>query len=277
MLGASEQPPAASGEAAAAAVASLPCLNSHNCTEANPKEFGKVVVPASARRTAFALTINIAALVERHGIERIGFLTLTFSDHVLSPKEAQRRYHSLRTHVLNERYLGVIRVYERQKSGRIHYHLLVVTHEDIRTGCDFEAINRSDYRSAPEPLRSEWAFWRRTSKAFGFGRTELLPVKSNTEAISRYVGKYISKHIGSREERDKGVRLVEYSSKVRIANTRFAWVSPGAADWRRKLGGFISMMHDCRKIPFPNEAGMRVTFGSRWAYQWRESIAVFPA
>ena len=62
-----------------------------------------------------------------YGIERLGFLTLTFADHVTDAREAQRRFHSLATHVLNTRYRARwIRVLERHESGRIHYHLIVV-------------------------------------------------------------------------------------------------------------------------------------------------------
>lgn len=229
-------------ERGAAAPAGLPCLNSDNCTEpASAFAFNRaqkpLVVPPSARKTALALSINVQAFVERHGIETVGFLTLTFKDHVTDPKEAQKRWHSLRTHVLAERYKGSIRVFERQKSGRIHYHVLVATGKDIRTGCDFPAIAKGDYRSANQALREEWTYWRNAAKDYRFGRTELLPIKSSAEAVSRYVGKYISKHIEARIDCDKGVRLVEYSHHSRIANTRFAWVSPGAKLWRAKLGG----------------------------------------
>src|SRR6202035_3537083 len=103
-----------------------------NCTDTPP--------PNSARRTAFALQLNVQAMVERYGLERVGFLTLTFAQHILEPKEAQRRMHSLATHVLRDRYAAAIRVIERQKSGRIHYHLLVAMADDIRTGADFDAF-----------------------------------------------------------------------------------------------------------------------------------------
>jgi hypothetical protein len=63
----------------------------------------------------------------------------------------------------------------------------------------------------------------------------MVPIRSSAEAISRYVGKYISKHIGNREERDKGVRLAGFSKGARIGTSRFAWATPGSWVWRRKL------------------------------------------
>lgn len=250
----------------------LPCQNSHNSITGatQPPEFSP-----SARRTAYALQANVKGFVERHGIERVGFLTLTFADHVLVPKEAQRRQNSLSTNVLRKRYVEHLRVFERQKSGRIHYHLLVALHDDIRTGCDFEAFARGEYRSAPAALRAEWSFWRRTAKEYGFGRTELLPVRSSIEAIGRYVGKYIGKHLTARESRDHGVRLVTYSC-AKVATTRFAWTSPGAQTWRRNLGAFVTMMHECGAIKRPTTEAMADRFGPRWAWYWRDSIIGLP-
>jgi hypothetical protein len=202
-------------------------------------------------------------------------LTLTFADHVLEPREAQRRMNSLTTHVIRPRYGSAVRVIERQKSGRIHYHVLVVVSGDIRTGCDFDAFARRDYRSAPPALRAEWAFWRSAAPAHGFGRTELLPVKSSTEAISRYVGKYIGKHLDSRQAEDRGVRLVSYCGS-RTATTRFAWASKGSAHWRAKVKAFVHMLHDAGAILSPTMGAMRLAFGPRWVHHWRDQILTFP-
>lgn len=229
----------------------------------------------SARRTAFALQQNVEAMCRRHGIDRVGFLTLTFAEHILDSREAQRRMNSLTTHVLRPRYGNTIRVIERQKSGRIHYHVLVAVGADIRTGCDFAAFAERDYQSAPRALRAEWSFWRQTAKAYGFGRTELLPIMSTEVAIGRYVGKYIGKHLEQREERDKGVRLVSYSGEKEVS-TRFAWASPGAMQWRAKLGAFIHMLHESGCISEPTTEAMYRRFGPRWAYHWRDNIATFP-
>lgn len=254
-----------------ASTGSFPCLNSNNCTE-----WASNKLSTQHRKAAAALIWNIVAMVKKWGIERIGFLTLTFRDHVLDAKEAQRRFHSLRTHVLSKRYPAFIRVFERQKSGRIHYHLLVVCSDDIRTGIDFEAVMRCDYRSAGEILRSEWAFWRQNAKKYGFGRTELLPIKSTTDGISKYVGKYIAKHISSRKLEDKGIRLVDYSKDARIATTCFTWVSPGGVEWRRKLKLFAEMVCIARGHPVVSMKVLSLLLGPRWAYRWRDFILSLP-
>src|SRR5215831_1770720 len=117
----------ADGEGRASA-SPLPCLKSHNSTKEEEK-FN--VLTGSHRKTAHALKENIIALAAQYGVERLGFLTLTFADHVTCVKEAQRRFNSLSTHVLRKRYLKAIAIVERQQSRRIHYHLVVVLQNDI--------------------------------------------------------------------------------------------------------------------------------------------------
>ena len=269
-----EDCPPAPREPGTAGGGELPCLSSNNSTE--PGEEKHRLLSAQHRKSASALAWNVQHLAEKFGIETLGFLTLTFADHVLDGREAQRRFNSLATHVLRSRYRAHIRVIERQKSGRIHYHLIVALSSDIRTGADFDAFARGDYRSASPALRSEWSFWRSTAREYGFGRTELLPVKSTHEGIARYVGKYISKHIGNREERDKGLRLVEYSRSARMANTRFAWATAGAAEWRAKVRTFASMLSVARRAPLHDLSDITRLLGPRWAYHHRDFIASLP-
>jgi hypothetical protein len=231
-----------------------------------------VPFPASAARTAFALKLNVQTAVDRWGLAYAGFLTLTFPDHVVDPKEAQRRLNSLSTNVLRPRYGESIRVYERQESGRIHYHLLVNVGVDIRTGVDFAAIEAGDYRSAGKALRAEWRFWRRIAKLYGFGRTELLPIISTSAAVGRYVGGYIAKHMTAREERDKGVRLVSYSGP-RVASVKFAWAEGGGRAWRVGLGALVRDLASMGQIDEASTEAMRRRFGSGWAWEWRDIVA----
>ncbi len=227
------------------------------------------LLQSNHKKTAALLAWTIFTLAVKYGIEQMGMLTMTFADHVTEPKEATRRLKSLIVGVLNPRYLAWVRVFERQESGRIHFHLIVVLKDDIKTGADFAAFKAKDYRSASPALRSEWAFWRKTAKLYRFGRTELLPIKSSAEAISRYVGKYISKHIGCREERDKGVRLAGFSKGARVGTTRFAWSTPGSWVWRRKLKTLAESL-GVKEI-----AGMTARFGPRWAFYVRDVVARF--
>ena len=199
----------------------------------------------SQRKTAFILRDSVQQMGDKYGIDRIGFLTLTFADHVICHKEAQKRLNSLITHVINPRYHGYIGCVERQKSGRIHYHFLIALDVDIRTGFNFKECEEKNYSSANKELRKEWSFWRKASKAHRFGRTEILPVKSNLEAMAKYIGKYISKHLEERLPSDKGARLVRYSRGARAGTTRFMFASEGSKDWRRQVAIFAQIVDEC--------------------------------
>jgi hypothetical protein len=204
----------------------------------------------------------------------VGFFTLSFADHVTCAKEAGRRFNSLNTHVISKRYVETIAVLERMKSGRIHFHLLVVLPGDIRTGFNFDQAANGVYGSANELLREEWKFWRGQVNYDGhhpfhpyatFGRTELLPVKSNQEGISKYVGKYISKHVGAREARDRGVRLVRYSRSASVGSNAFMFQSPRSRLWRWQVSKFAEE-NGC------SESELRSKFGPRWVYRYGSYI-----
>lgn len=246
-------------EGGAAAPAPLPCQDTSNSNELRNSH---------SRKVAYALKENVAAMVSQHGLEQIGFLTLTFSDKVQNIREAQRRFNSLRTGVLSKRYPEWIAVVERQKSGRVHFHLLVVCAGDIRTGFDFEAVAKGDYRSASKILRVEWAFWRKTAPRYKFGRTELLPIKSTPGAISTYVAKYIGKHLDARLDADKGAKLVRYSRFASRVGTRFSWNSPGSWVWRHKCALLATLTKVGRDMNGA-KSKWRSWFGKRWVYKIR--------
>ena len=243
---------------------SVPCLNSNNCIE--PDQTGKNRQLPSSRYSGFkpentlnefstsyrkstaALEMNVKAFIEAFGLDKVGFLTLTFADDVTDPKEAQRRFHSLRTNFLKRHFPEYVCVYERTKKGRIHFHLLVNTRLNIRRGLNFRQIAAGNYKTANPYLRHLWTLIRENVGKYGFGRTELLPVKTNSKGLSRYVSKYIAKHINSRLPEDKGYRLVRTSmdkkSMWKVANSNFAFVSKGSKEWRRKLKKWVKRVED---------------------------------
>lgn len=251
----------------------LPCRSLETTQSNTPPE----ALSGAHRKVANALSWNVAHLCQKYGISKVGFLTLTFADHVVDVREASRRFNSLATNVLKKRYGHYIRVLERQKSGRIHYHLLVVLPDDIRTGADFDAFADRVYTSANSHLRREWAFWRKSARLYGFGRTELMPIRSDAAAMGQYVGKYIGKHIGQREERDKGARLVSYAGDARMATSKHSIVTNRPDQWRAKVLTFARMMAAAK--PHARIRDMDdLTFhlGPRWSYRWRDFILRLP-
>jgi len=172
------------------------------------------VVGGRAQRLArLRVELEIQGMCVRWGVNRIGFLTFTFADDVRTIEEAQRRFHSLNSGQLAGRYPEWVCVVQRHKDGRIHFHLVVVVGEDIRTGFDFEAVRRRDYTSASAYLRREWAFLRGVMPEYSFGRHELLPIKV-ASGFGRYVARYVGRTEATRAS-DKGARLVRFSKGFR--------------------------------------------------------------
>ena len=161
-------------------------------------------------RAVFVLVERVKELAQVYGIERLAFLTLTFLDNVQDKREAERRFNNFARRVLDQRYDAWIKVFERSpKTGRLHFHLLVVMRTDIRTGFDFNAYRSARsakslsqrrywtriYGATVAPaLRAEWVFLRGKNandggacKAYGFGRHELVPIRATADAVGRYL------------------------------------------------------------------------------------------
>lgn len=286
--------------------AALPCLYTSNVTEQSVKAqelsakykavlaknraknyrekyLGKRLVQAYDRKSAQCLFLNASGLLGR-GVERIAFVTLTTGEnHSYWTKEgwgaARDKFRSWIGHKTGLASVfgpsrDWVRVIEPQRRGAIHWHMLIDCGVDIRTGVDFEAFARGDYRTACPSLRSMWANLRKSCKAYGFGRSSVEPIKSDKwEAAARYVGKYISKGIGRevQEFECEGVlrpdhsRRIGYSSGWKVANTDFAWVDSGDT-WRRGVGIFAEMV-DCQDM-----RQLRLKVGKSWAYRNRGLI-----
>lgn len=214
----------------------------------------------SASKPAYAFTANVQAFVDYFGIENCGFLTLTFSDKVECVHEASKRFNSFRTNFLSKLAKAYIGVYERHKSGVIHFHFVVAfmqnIYSEVRGGAvvcfNHEAVknkrlNRKQrYASANAYLKSLWKQFRQAVPKYGFGDkfgSQILPVY-NGKGIARYLAKYLTKGILNREARDKGFRLVrstcgKKSWDWRVASSAFAWNSDSAREWRMALRNFI--------------------------------------
>jgi len=240
------------------------------------------------KKTAFKLARAIEWLVRQYGMEHIAVLTLTST--LKDARRFTKRLDSLNSNLLRDRYQDWVRVIERQENGNLHAHYVAALKWDVRNGFDWGEANLAyalqkakrytEARAAwvraanaaanGQLLREEWRFWREKSPKYGLGRTEILPVKSSAEAIARYVGKYVSKHIGNRREEDKGVRLLAMSKGVKVGTTAFAWNSLRSNLWRIRVREF-AIMNGCFNLD-----QLRTTFGPRWAWVHYETIMAIP-
>lgn len=201
-----------------------------------------IIAPMDKRQ--FALVENAKAFIARYR-GRVGFFTLTFADHVLCHREASRRFNSLRS---NSWPFGseYICIQERQKSGRIHYHLLVVCPFSW-PACDWQAVRRGNYRSVPKRIRKFWRKIRAVAKSYNFGRSEVMPVLG--QGLGVYLAKYLAK--STRHPLDKGCRLVRYSHQFeRQCYRSFSWFSPATI----LFGTALNILRDAHpNVPLFNQ------------------------
>jgi len=298
--------------------AALPCLNSINSiiTEAvaSPRreyDFRHNYV----LKQEFALKFNVSKMIEYHGATKTGFLTLTFPDDLQwgrreDWREAQRRLNSFLTNFLKKFVVEYINVIEPQASGRLHCHLVVILREDIQTGFDWSAFKacqdeyrlrgktaaywrfRRTYVSSASPfLRGLWSSLREGCRAYGFGRHELLPLKSTGDAVGTYIGKYLSAESSTAPSR---VRRVRVSNESRRARMSFSWSGirqggsgsvavavvtttepKGNFKWGRPAARRAWIGFKASRLGFFDSASAAAVLGSRWVYDWREFVFSF--
>jgi hypothetical protein len=270
-----------------AGVRPLPCL--FITTESLPSENvlpqPKVNLSAIAKK-AETLFVNLDGLIRRVGIERVGFVTLTFREHITGRDEASKRFHKLAVAVLKPEDMEFISVPERQGSGRFHFHLATAFPCDIRTGFDFAACELANaakrdgdresfqkwqsvyFGSANGNLRKYWSLFRSDRvRKYGFGRCETLPVLSNAKGLARYVGAYVTTASRARLADDKGMRTVRYSLRQRTASVRWAWADGPGARWRRGMQ-IIGQILEITYEQFEEK------FGKRWPWHLKETVTV---
>lgn len=255
----------------------------------------------SREKRVFAFQQNIQEFVEYHGLHRVGFGTFTFTD-CPTWEEASGRWNSLRTGYLSKQWWwgDWILVKEYQKRGSIHFHLIIALPEDIRTGFDFFAVAKGDYRSASPFLRNVWAGFRKVLPKYGFGRHELLPIKGPcpekplipgtdeavraTKGIASYLGKYLMKSfcaVGEyndeekqkpkKERREWHGRYVAYSHGAKVWSSQFQFFKNGGMWWRQRVRIFASLISDMCNVPNTWE-GMKSILGTCWVYNFGDII-----
>ena len=230
------------------------------------------------KRQAETLHLNVKRLVETcESPNNIAFLTLTFAENITDPKEAYSRLRSFKTNFLskNENYGNYVQVTERQKRGALHYHLVIQLAADIKTGFNFDQYDewlkgsrkKGTFPTGNDYIKTLWHELSENLEKYGLGRIfSLEPIRSNTDAIARYVGKYVSKHLGSRTDEDKGLRLINYSRGWTKNSVRFAWHTKNASLWRAKLELFAKH-HGCSEFYQLHEK-----LGTGWAYRYADDI-----
>lgn len=247
-------------------------------------------IPSADRKRAFVLRAHVDAFVAHWGREHSLFFTLTDGEGV-GPKEYARRWNSLLAHE-SDWISAFIRVLEPQRNGRPHFHNLTAVPwdtqpdrfdwdaftraEDCRRAGDmagFRAARRAYVESAAPELRKLWAWSRRVLPRYGLGRAEILPVRK-VGAIAEYIGKYLDKGMALKIDRWRGVRRFETdrrtSTEWKRCGSRFSWASPGAKEWRLRVGEVARSVG--ADVASGDLRAISRRLGPRWAYRIRGAI-----
>ena len=191
----------------------LPCLKKHNCTT------------SGSQRSHFIAEENIRLYIQKVGENNIGILTITTPSECLSAFAYQKMWHSWRTHVLKESFPTGMWIRERQpRTGNWHSHSVVDVGWDIKTGFPFDQVASRNYSNVDLRLRKLWKAIRESAVKYGFGRSELLPIKSNGPSCAKYLVKYLTKARGSdKSEGEEKCRLFGIWGGVRFVTTPFSY------------------------------------------------------
>jgi hypothetical protein len=257
-------------------------------------------LPARLRKKSFSIEDRIRWMKEIHGHNHLGFQTLTVRENLTDGRELNRRFKSLTRNVFPRLYEDWLRVYERQKRGAWHIHLVVALKIDIRTGSNAEAldqllkakkdgqISKAAYyaglqKHASPALRGIWKEYRRLcglrefkhrreskgKRYYKFDASHLLPVIGSSEGLAAYVSKYIGKGFENRRPEDKGMRLVGCSKRVNAAcSERFTWAKGAGSLWRRKMPILAGMLRFTSSEDFANR------LGPKWAYHIKPMVEI---
>ena len=271
--------------------AALPCLKDINCTIRSGK-LSEYLSPY--HRKALHRFIQVVEWMVRHyGLNHVGLLTLTFGVPGTGPGSretwelrqqarhldfVQKRWHSLNTHVIAKRYPDWACVLETHRDGVWHFHVVVVTEFDNRTGTDVETLTnynlpwgvrrRKQYRNAA--LGAEWSLLRKTCCKYRFGRAELVPIRKNGEAVARYLAGYLTKTWKGLKAGSKS-RLVRFSRRLSGQFTLvYSIWNLGNLIYRTRLKMAASMLN------FSGYGDFADYFGPRWHYYIGDIIAGIP-
>lgn len=278
----------------AAPASALPCQYNDNCIE---KE--KYRKPSAARLTPCQRKIRhkmimaVEWMVRKHGIERVGVLTLSFgvpgsgkgSYETWALRQqakewdfVQNRWHSFCTNVVAKRYVDWTCVFEKHRDGVWHIHVPVTTKEDIRTGTDVETLSnyslpywlRRGKHLRNEALAAEWRALREVSCKYRFGRVELLPVKKSGQAVGFYLGDYLVKTYNLIQPGQR-CRLVRFSKNINQAiSGKFSIHGLGQLIYRTRLKLAARMLN------FQEYEDFAEYFGPRWNFYLKNAVAWIP-
>lgn len=254
----------------------------------NPLVFNEnnSIKPASAKAT-FKLKCNILDLANHYHESQLFFMTLTFAlkepERIKRKREAPKKkprskmdweakaWDSLQTNIIKKRGIEFIKVMERHKNGRKHFHAILVlpwkTVGEVRPGVDQLAHEPQNYVKKYYSGRLLELSEELSQKLprYGFGRWNMTPAQS-LNGLANYLTKQIS---SSQQHYQKGDRAYSCSKKLRVAKGNIAWVGERPKHFRHAM----QYLAFANGIDDPDE--MKEKFGSQWFYLNCERVSRF--
>ncbi len=153
---------------------------------------------------------TVKNFIDYFGRNHVAFFTLTFNSFT-DFDTAMKTWNSFNTNIFSKRYKAWLYVVEPHKNGSVHQHFLLHTDFDMKPDSfPWDEVSKRNYKNVDPRLREEWSFWRDITgfkevngkkvpkNSYGIGRTELRPLKGDAMQAAAYIGKYVSKTLGSK-------------------------------------------------------------------------------
>ena len=232
----------------------LPSLKKDNC------------IRNGRHRSVFIAQENIRLYVWKHGVENVGFLTVTTPSECLEPSAFQDKWHSYLTNVVCKAFPTGMWVRERQpRSGNWHAHAVVYAGWDIRTTFPFDQVAKQFYANVDPRLRELWKRLRESAAVHGFGRTELLPLKHSGEACAYYLTSYLAAAFNSEKPAgEEKRRLFSVWGGIRFVYPRFTFLSSRIIQKRKQ---WLAEM-----LELPDETCIAKMLGQRWWFHFGKAL-----
>src|ERR1043166_1332326 len=222
-------------------------------------------------RSLFVAQENIRLYIWKFGEQNIGVLTVTVADCV-EAAAFQRKWHSF-LNALRKGFPTGMWVRERQpRSGNWHAHVIVGVGWNIRAKFPFDEGRKGLFVNVDREFRAVWKRLRGISESHGFGRIELLPLKNDGPACSRYLTKYLGKAFGSAKGfGEEKCKLFGAWGGVRFVHRRFSFLSSRIV--QRKKEWLAQVLN------LPDETHLASALGVRWWLAIKDSLSqlIMPA
>jgi len=180
------------------------------------------------------------------------------------------------------------------ESNGVHFHILVATHSDIRTGfnndvylqidkirkaakTEHRRLNRSEIKllksltdqlTNNDELKELQARLTEKLPQFGFGRTEFIPIRETPQAVATYLSNSLIESINRRPSNLKRPKMWRESKNFprELCSAQFRNLTEGGRAWRQKAALVAGLLGQ------KTSDGMRSMFGRGYGYKMMQAI-----